>query len=457
MSSESYILFNYSDSDDESGADDRGWVSELKEALGVRLGQLLGEEERSRGTALVAVVSPGYVEDPKNADGLRRHLEELDGGATGGRVFLVVKSPVSRDRLPRELQELPGYDFFAADPDTGKVQTLSRRSPGELSRRYWGRLTDLAADVAQALSRREVSVEDPRTVFLAETSEDLQEDRRLIYRELVQRGFQILPEGPLPSSASRARDVVREQLSRCQVSVHPVGRIYGEVPEGGDESLVALQAELALERSSAGGFSRLIWMPPGSRIEDARQERLVERLVSDPRLEAGSDFLITSLEKLKVAISRALEKTPAAEPPAENDHCQVFLICDQREVEKCRPLRGQLEDRGFGVLLPSFEGDESDVRRDHERKLVFSDAVLIHWGEASESWLQGMLLEVRKSLGLGRTKPYPETAVYLDAPETPEKTSFVAGIGRDIGQAVASVVRDLAPFLARIERLGGRA
>lgn len=459
MSSESYIGFNYSKTDDDTTTDDRGWVSELTEALTFRLRQLLGGEP-VRGEAIVSIVSPGYVEDTSCADELRKLLGRR-GDSVAGTLFKVVRSPVSQDRLPPELRDLPSYELFAEDPETGEVRALSRHSPGELSRKYWARLTDLAADIARTLRAQEALAEDSRTVFLAETSDDLREERQLIRRELIQRGLRVLPERPLPSSAADARTQVREQLSRCQLSIHPVGGRYGEVPTGGDESLVALQAELAVERSSAGGFSRLIWMPPGLRIEDTRQEQLVERLASDPRPGTSSDFLVTSLEKLRVAITRSLEEPRTDEPPADNDHrhdhCQVFLICDQREVDKCRPLLGQIEDRGFDVLLPSFEGDEGDVRRDHERKLVLSDAVLIHWGEASEAWLQGMLLEVRKSLGLGRRKPYPETAIYLDAPETTEKTSFVADIGQHIGQAAARVVRDLAPFLARVERLEGRA
>lgn len=450
MGSESYIVFNYARSD-EARAGGQRWVSEFAEALRFRLGQLLGEGELPEGEILVSILSPGYVGDASCASELQEFLAGHGDASAHGRVFKVVKSPVSADQLPTELHGLASYELFATDPETGETRELSRHSPGDLSRRYWARLTDLAIDISRAIRPKESHADDSRTVFLAETSGDLGEERQLIRRELTQRGLHVLPDRPLPSTVAELLSQVREQLARCRLSIHPVGRSYGEVPEGGEESLVALQAELAIERGAAGGFSRLVWTPPNLQAEDERQRRLLERLSTDSRIGAGSDFLVTSLEKLKVTILCALDERRMGEEEATDAPHQVFLVCDQRDVERCRPLQEHLEDRGFGVALPSFEGDESDVRIDHERKLCRCDAVLIHWGEGSESWIRGMLLEVRKSLGLGRRKPSPETAVYLDAPETPAKASFVAGEG----QATARTVEEIAPFLERIDRQGG--
>src|SRR6516165_3482338 len=101
----------------------KGWVANLHRALEVRVGQLLGKEPQiwrdpklqgndflaetlveklRRVASLVAVVSPRYV----NSEWARRELSEFlkaaqeQGGirlGEKGRIFKVLKTPVSRD------------------------------------------------------------------------------------------------------------------------------------------------------------------------------------------------------------------------------------------------------------------------------------------------------------------------------------------------------------------------
>ena len=433
MLSESSITFNYSRTDDQpAGGGQPGWVSALESALKFRLGRLLDAKRLEESTILLPVLSPGYARSERCADELREFLEQA-GEDAAGRIFKLVKSPIPRQQHPAGLNDALSYEFFATDPGTGEAYELSPHAAGEAGRRYWARLEDLAFDISRTVNQRErETAVDGEAVFLAESSPDLQEERGLIRRELLQRGLAVLPERPLPRAANELEAQVREQLRRCRLSIHPMGRGYGEIPEGSEESVVALQAELAVERGATGGFSRLLWMPPGLEAEDDRQRRLVERLYTDMRTQAGSDFLITPLERLKVVILNALGERLEPQDPGEPVASvaagppQVFLVVDQRDLEASRPLRDYLEGRGFEVALSSFDGDESAIRLDHEEKLRRCDAVVIHWRTGSGLWLHGKLLEVKKSPGLGRTKPPPPTAVYRDAPEiSPE--SFDTG------------------------------
>lgn len=452
MISESFITFSFSHSDDQPANDGRpGWVSALESALRFRLGQLLASEQLAEGTMFLPVLSPDYVRSARCAAELRGFLERA-GAAAAERIFKVVRSPMAPEHHPAGMNGASSYEFFATDPETGATYALSPDAGGDVRRRYWARLEDLAFDISRTVRKgREIGAEG-EAVFLAESSPDLQEERELIRRELLQRGHTVLPQRPLPPAAAELEARVREQLGRCRLSIHPLGRGYGEVPEGGDESVVALQADFAAERVAGGRFSRLLWMPPGLEVEDGRQRRFVERLYTDVRAQAGTDFLITPLEKLKVVILHSLRESREPEASGEvpaSGALQVFLVIDQGDLEACRPLRDQLVDRGFEVALPSFDGDESAVRLDHEAKLRRCDAVMIFWGTGSELWLYGKLLEIRKSPGLGRTKPPPSTAVYLSAPETREKKDFTT----DESQVVTALDGDggLDRFVARID------
>src|SRR3974390_1898338 len=94
------------------------------------------------------------------------------------------------------------------------------------------------------------------------------------------------------------------------MSIHPIGELYGFIPEGSSISLTEIQNELAIERGKQGGFVRLLWIPSGKRFEDERQAHLVEQLRTDPRMQGGADLLETILEDLRTVIYDRLKEAP---------------------------------------------------------------------------------------------------------------------------------------------------
>ena len=100
---------------------------------------------------------------------------------------------------------------------------------------------------------------------------------------MLGHGYIVLPDQPLPLVGPECEAFVREQLSRCRLSVHMVGENYGVVPEDSTDSIVVMQHELAIERAKAGDFCRLIWMPPDLTTDDQRQRQFIERLENDSR------------------------------------------------------------------------------------------------------------------------------------------------------------------------------
>ncbi|MGH9176481.1 MAG: TIR domain-containing protein, partial [Vicinamibacterales bacterium] len=271
-----------------------GWVANLQRALQARLAQLMGKESRIwwdpklRGNdvfaetlidqvrsvaSLVAVISPRYV----NSEWGRKELAafckaaEEQGGINvqdQARIFKVLKTPVPREKHPPEVQSLLGYEFFKVDPVSGRVRELDEIFGAEAERDFWLKLDDLAYDMCRLLEALNAPADsatapDTGAVFLAETTSDLKDHREAIKRDLQQHGYTVLPDRPLPLSALDATTAAREDLARCRLSIHMIGRFYSLVPEGGVLSLVEMQNELAIERADQGSFSRLVWIPPG--------------------------------------------------------------------------------------------------------------------------------------------------------------------------------------------------
>jgi hypothetical protein len=485
------LLISYAHLDDEALREgQKGWVSSFHQVLEIRVGQLLGETPRiwrdpklqgndyfadtilaerlPQVAALVSVLSPRYVQ----SEWCTRELREFCrlSAATGGlriadkaRVFKVVKTPIPQEQYPAELAPLLGYEFFAVDAATGRPREISRDFGPEAEQQFLARIDDLAYDICQLLRMLKAGkAEDaarpapatPRaTVYLAETGFDLREEREEVKRDLQRNGYAVLPDRPLPLVRGELEAVVESELARSTLSVHLVGKSYGVVPDGGPESVVVLEDRLAARRSREASLVRLVWLPPGLTVEDDRQQAFVGRLRTDPDIPPGSELLDDKpIENLKSAIHGKL--APKAEPERRTTQSglqSIYLVFDPRDEAAAAPLVSHLFDRGFEVMQPVFQGDEAEVRKDHEESLCACDGILLYYGAGGELWLRRKLRELQRALGLGRTQPFLARGIYLAPPPTGEKDRLRTLEAPILRQPGASFVPEvLAPFVAEL-------
>jgi hypothetical protein len=475
----------------------KGWVANLHRALEIRVGQLLGKppeiwrdpklqgndffgealiERLRRVASLISVVSPLYV---KSEWALRELAEfwkaaEQQGGVhfrAKARIFKVLKTPVPLELHPPQLKSLLGYQFFNIDPDTGRVRELDEVFGPGAQRDFWMRLDDLAHDICCLLEMVEASGtavvpkadEAQRAVFLAQTTFDLKEQREIIKRDLQQHGYTMLPSSALPQVESELKEAVRADLAQCQISIHLIGKTFSLVPEGGRQSLLEIQNELAIERGQKGDFSRLLWIPPGLQVEDERQRKVIEQLRMDPRIEVGADLLETFFEDLRTVIQDRLKEAqklaPAAAPTAPrpsgsvvagSEHARLYLIYDQRDAVITSAWEDFLFEQELEVIRPVFEGNEAEIREYHEENLRSCDGALIFFGSGNECWLRRKLRELQKSPGYGRSKPMPTVAISLVPPRTSDKERFRTHEALVIPQWDGFSPEPLQPFISRL-------
>jgi hypothetical protein len=448
------FLISYAHIDDQALVDGQsGWVSQLHRLLEIRVGQLMGQtpkiwrdpklqgndyfadtitERLPRIAALVSVFSPRYVQ----SEWCNRELKEFCRAAekSGGvrihdkaRIFKVVKTPVGLERQPEEVQPMLGYDFFVYDPDSGRPRELAPAYGPGSDRAFLAKLDDLAYDITQLLELLQANgggaqtSESKGTVFLAETTFELREEREAIKRDLIRNGYEVLPDHPLPLVAPDLAAAAREQLARSTLSIHLVGKNYGVVPEGGVQSLPEVQQALASDRA---GLTSIIWIAPDIEVEDERQRKFIDHLNNDAVVHATAELLETPIEDLKTLIYRKLAPKKKVEKPAvapSGELTRIYLLCDQEDVDATGPVTDYLFDRGYEVILPLFDEDEAQTRIDHEENLRSADAVIIFYGAGNEVWLRRKLRELQRSGGLGREKPWLARAIYVAGPATPQK------------------------------------
>jgi len=457
------LFISYAHIDDRPLDDVNGWVTTLHERLNDRLAMLLGSElkiwwdqreqanqylvgmigERVSNTLLmVSIVTPRYV----NSDWCRAEVREFCERAdqTGGivignqpRVFKVIKTPVQTEHEPEQLEGLLSYDFFELDAN-GNPREFRQEVGANKDLKYWARFEDLAQGIKRAIeSARPKEEEQPhpedlplsKKVYLAQTTIDLRDERDRIKRELLQRGFYVLPDRDLPiDSATDFEAAVRDEIKRCVLSVHLIGASYGSIPDGEEErSIVRWQSDIAAEQTQSDPkFVRLIWMPPGLEAKGARHGKLLEDLRT--KLTTGSELLETPIEDLKTRILEKLSPpaTPAQPSSSNGDNklTRVYLIHDNRDGDEVKPIDDYLFDQGFEVIRSINEGDQSLISQYHRENLLECDATLIFYGNGNELWLRSKLWDLQKAPGWGRARPMKAKAVYVSAPVTSSKQTF---------------------------------
>jgi hypothetical protein len=73
------------------------------------------------------------------------------------------------------------------------------------------------------------------------------------------------------------------------------------------------------------------------------------------------------------------------------------------------------------VMLPAFDGNDTDAAALHQDNLLACNAVLVYYGAAPKAWVDIKLRERLNATGYGRPKPIALPAVYIAPPDDRRK------------------------------------
>lgn len=476
------IFISYAHIDDESLIESqKGWITEFHRALEIRLAQLLGRrpviwrdpalqgnhifdqqivDQFEQVAVMISILTPRYVKSEwcvREATEFYEACNKNIGFSINNqaRIFKVIKTPVKVEQHPEKIRNILGYEFYTTDSTTGRLKELSQVFGQQSERLYWEKLDDLANDISGFLDNLEYvdgsktqaapktgtggSQKESLKIYLAESSYETKEFRDSLRRELQDSGYQIFPDKQLPLIESSLIENVDSFLKQSELSVHLIGENYGIVPEGTNKSIIEIQNEVAAAKSASGNLQRLIWIPEGYDPKEERQQAFVNKLNQGEEGITGADLVFSSLEDFKgimtdklAAIEREKEKSKQAEKKevtaaavaSSSGSGIVYLICDMLDLDEIKPLEDFLFDNGCEVMLPIFEGEESQIREDHIENLKMCDAAIIFFGNANEIWLRSKTRDFLKINGYGREKPLKVKAIYLAGASSMAKERF---------------------------------
>jgi hypothetical protein len=274
------------------------------------------------------------------------------------------------------------------------------------------------------------------TVYLAETNYELKDERESIKQRLMAQGYQVIPTQPLPLVYPELKETIDQLLEQSHLAIHLLGEDYGIVPDKTEKSIISVQNEQAAEKSKQGKLQRLVWISPKINQTDERQLSFIRSVKANAGLVPNDDIFEIPDEEMESTIFKKIkiieekkrkkredEKTSAGTQPIKGPP-QIYLICDQRDLDGITELEDFLYNSEFDVILPSFEGEEEELMRDHRENLKSCDAVLIYYGAGNDLWMRSITRELTKIAGYGRTSPLHVKAALLAPPKTRSKEHF---------------------------------
>lgn len=455
--------------------DDEGYVTKLHENLTQFLtaelgrreffdiwidgGELRGNDDFEKkldmaflnSAVLVSVCSQSYVSSPwcrRELIEFSRHerapfgLQVGDGGSY--RVFRVEVGPVRqphKDVPPYFFERMLGHKFY--ETEDGVDLPFRRSDPDEDDQRYWKALRRLARDIADLLRRMKELAERPepvptagRTVFLAETADDLEEQRSGVKSALEQhsrlkaalasQGLRVIPEFPLSLGDPGLVEGLRRAIRSADMTVHLIGSLPGKTPRDETRPLVQLQWELAGEVARERGLPRVAWLADNldpSTVKE--QHRAFLRSLEDAGDAAPPEVLRVGIEELRELLLRKLFPPPAPaaapeeEAAAEIDRL-VYLTYQPADREGALKIKEALRRERLDVKL--FRYDASDpqmLARIHNASLERSDGVVIFYG-TDAVWLDQLVEEARDTLRARARKNPLKVVCICDGPPDPK-------------------------------------
>jgi hypothetical protein len=477
-----HVFISYAHRDNQPIANDKGWVTQFDEALRTYLGQRLGvdpvvwRDSRLQGNTaltpeieaglassalLITVLSPSYV----NSEWCRRELEEfcehaeLSGGLLvdhKSRVFKVVKlPPESLEILPNSLRDVLDYQFYRKAKDGGDSFELDPARGEEDRQLFVQAVARVAADAARLIKELKTSPvpevtaaatrdlappnakDIPIRIFLADCTSDRREEKERLLADLKLSGYTVLPDRALPvDSEAEYCEAVLGMLQSCHVSIHLVGSRYGTVPDAegpSQKSVVALQNEIAAERSVSGALRRVIWLPADTQPQSDRQRSFIDLLHNDASAQAGADLVSGDFEELRTTVHRLIKarQEALAAPPGVAQELQEpsirmgYLVCTEEDLKSTLPLRKWLKQQGIELELPLFDGDAQALRNSNQDLIRRCSGLLLFYGAGEEAWFRAVRSDHRKISTYRVGLPPVPRYIYLAEPDNPMKQDLV--------------------------------
>jgi hypothetical protein len=412
------VFISYAAVDDmEPVADDgRGWATMFVRNLEMVLASRLGGREKlriyfdqrnlggnhelqelldasSKSALFLAITSTAY----SKREWTKRELDAfLRGAPDSQRLFAVEYLPLDAgETQPHPLNDRKRLKFW----DVDEMSSLAAMPLTLKDRVFRNRIHDLAdqikkqlvafkvaEEVRPAISRAaEVIADDGARrskgiVFLAQTTDDLEEERNQLRRYLEQFGFLVLPAGDLPGGGEAFRTEIERDIKQADLYVHLLGPRAGRYPADLEDGYGATQIKLARE----AGKKLLLWRHPEldpEKVTDDRQRALL----TDP------DVVVCGLESFKATVRSRLESRAKDVDRERKPPSLVFIDASELDHDVAKIAQQEFQAQKLSVAIPLYQGSAEEVREDLTENMKDCDVLVFIYGMAPPAWVRAQM------------------------------------------------------------------
>ncbi|MDA1013001.1 MAG: TIR domain-containing protein [Planctomycetota bacterium] len=438
------------------GRPESRWITALRNSLQILVNQKLGGspvqiwrdlndlhgnasvtpeiQQAIQSTALLVVImTQAVLERPWCRQERELFIAKNAAAGLEGRIFLIHKDDVAREKWPAEFQDLIGYPFFTKDAETGQTETLGVPVPDPTEKDYFRQLERLRSDIASRLIAMRSQANQPRTpvgnqtalgvqvvpsvqvgrdsdqsVFVSEVSADLEDERDNVVQYLRGAGLRVLPDRFYPRAVDEYTREAGRDMAESQVFVQLLGAHATRASE--DRTYEGIQCDLARQRFSDEPYRTLLWRSP---LVDVSKAKFVDH----QQLLDAADVLNEDLEEFKPRVIQALKRTRTQ---AVTIHGDRFVLIHTGEEDL--PIADQVADRIREIAelhYPRFEFGHDIVAGTDLLSVVTEadeyDGLIVLYGETPQAWVHQQVRGLR-TLMLKQKQDPPRCAVLLGPP-----------------------------------------
>jgi hypothetical protein len=317
--------------------------------------------------------------------------------------------------------------------------------------RYINRLQDLAEHLRTRLREMadpqknrspspptEVTGANPGTVLLAQTTDDLDEDREQVRRYLNQYGLMVLPDKMYSQGGLDFADAFRRDLKKASLFV----QLLGPLPSRQPPDLPGSYGQFQYRTAKAAGLRTLLWRRPD--FDLAAVTHHDRSLLSEPTV------LAMGLEAFKAEIVRASQSQPTPDNRVKADPF-IFINADSTDIDLANALNAEFKRNNCAVAMRASKGSAAAINRDLEDNIVQSDAIILVYGKAEQTWVRGQL-RLYNRLKPQRPKPARVLAIYKCPPKPKPAIDMAIPEAREIDCTRQFTLQPVQDIIAEVRR-----
>jgi len=324
----------------------------------------------------------------------------------GFRLFVVHLADIPEDDRPEGLHDLIGFNFFDKELKAELVPGSGEYSKELLKLRE--KLAGKLKEMQQTPDCGEEKGDAPSTspsVFLAEGTQDLDNERAALAMYIEKLGYRVLPAKLYPRGAQEFAEMLNRDLGEAKLFVQLLGQFGTRRTEDFPEGYEGLQ----LDRAKAANVPVL--------RAYARDTVDFDKIKSEDHrgvLEA-SDVMALDLEEFKAAIKEkltelALREAKPAAPDMGDKPILIHVMGD--DLTSAFKIRDRLEAQGL-----TYEIVQEDESLEEFAKIRdYAGLVLVYGEQSSGKWIK-QRMRTFMDIRLSKQPVEPACILYFDPPE----------------------------------------